>query len=201
VLDLGCNTGYLAASLSQRGCDVVGFEIDPAAADEAERHCSRVIVGDLDRQQDRDLIDGRFDVILMGDVLEHLRAPLPVLASVRPLLTRHGIVIASIPNIATWRVRLAIARGRFDYEETGILDHTHLRFFTRRSARELAQQAGYVVEREQFTLPDPPYPAKLERVLPVGVLRSLTNRLAARRPEPFAFQFVLTLRPADAQSE
>jgi hypothetical protein len=116
-----------------------------------------------------------------------MRDPWGTLAATAALLAPGARVIASIPNIAHWSARLALLGGRFAYAESGLFDATHLRFFTRRSARELAERAGYRVEREQFARgPLPVVPPRVEAA-------------AARlRPELFALQFVLTLRPRAA---
>ena len=92
-----------------------------------------------------------FDLLLFGDVIEHTRDPLAILREAGALLAPRGQVIVSVPNVANLRVRLGLARGRFDYTESGILDKTHLRFFTLRSARELMRQAGYHITRESYS--------------------------------------------------
>lgn len=194
VLDVGCATGYVAGRLAARGCSVVGFERNPAAAALAEEHCEQVIVGDVESESDRARIPGEYDVVLLGDVLEHLVDPAAALRGMHPLLAPRGVVVTSIPNIASWPARLALARGAFDYADTGIFDRTHLRFFTRRTARELVEGAGFQVESERF--------APVERN--AGVLRRALPRVtdvaykSAMRvwPELLAQQFVLRLRPA-----
>lgn len=145
VLDVGCATGYLARALVDQGCVVSGLEQDAAAAAEAAPQIDNLVVADLETT---DLVEafgaGKFDVVLFGDVLEHLRDPLAVLRQARPLLAPGGSVIASIPNVAHGSVRLALLRGRFDYQPLGLLDHTHLRFFTRRSIEAMFSDAGMV---------------------------------------------------------
>jgi O-antigen biosynthesis protein len=149
VLDIGCATGYLAEQLQARGSEVVGIELDPRAAELAEQHCSRVIVMDVDEGGlTTALDDERFDVILLGDVLEHLRRPDLVLTQAASLLVEGGAIVASVPNIAHGSVRLALLAGIFEYRDSGLLDRTHLRFFTERSFRELLASSGLVVTRE-----------------------------------------------------
>jgi 2-polyprenyl-3-methyl-5-hydroxy-6-metoxy-1,4-benzoquinol methylase len=194
VLDVGCATGYIAAPLSARGCSVVGFERDAHAAAAAEAHCEAVVVGDIESPEDREAIPGTFDYVLFGDVLEHLVDPWETLRSMHALLAPGGVVVASIPNVAAWTVRLALLLGRFDYTEMGLLDRTHLRFFTRSSAHELASDAGFSVERERFT-PIESLPGPIGRWLPrVGGFA--TRALLPFLPNLFAQQFVLRLRPA-----
>jgi 2-polyprenyl-3-methyl-5-hydroxy-6-metoxy-1,4-benzoquinol methylase len=146
VLELGCATGYMSEVLRARGCYVVGVERDPLMAEVAEQRCDRLIVGDLDLLDLAEELAGeRFDVIVAADVLEHLRDPLQVLRSLRPLLAEGGYLVASIPNVAHGSVRLALLEGRFPYQERGLLDRTHLRFFTRESFGQLLEDAGFLI--------------------------------------------------------
>ncbi|HEX8083919.1 MAG TPA: class I SAM-dependent methyltransferase [Solirubrobacteraceae bacterium] len=193
VLDLGCASGYLAAPLTARGCTVTGFERDPAAAELARAHCAEVIVGDVESPEDRDALPGGFDVVVVGDVLEHLADPWSALRFVRGLLAPGGVVILSLPNVAAWPVRLGLLRGRFEYADLGILDRTHLRFFTRRTAHELARSAGFEVERERLAHLERA-PGPIRRALPRAT--NLVDRALVRLwPGLFAQQFVLRLRP------
>ena len=194
VLDLGCASGYLSAALTERGCTVVGFERDPASAALARTHCTDVIVGDLESDADRRALPGGFDVVVIGDVLEHLADPWGALRFVRGLLAPEGRVVLSLPNVAAWPVRLGLLRGSFDYGDFGILDRTHLRFFTRSSAHALARETGFVVAAEERVhLERAPGPVR--RALPLAT--NLADRALVRvLPGLFAQQFVLTLRPA-----
>lgn len=146
VLDVGCASGYLAAVLKDHGCVVDGAEMDPAAAAEAAVHLERVVVGDLEAMDLSKEFDGQlYDTIVFGDVLEHLRDPLPTLRQSRGLLTRGGAVVVSVPNIAHGAIRLSLLRGDFTYRELGLLDNTHVRFFTRSNLEHLMRQAGFVM--------------------------------------------------------
>jgi GT2 family glycosyltransferase/2-polyprenyl-3-methyl-5-hydroxy-6-metoxy-1,4-benzoquinol methylase len=151
VLEFGCATGYMSAVLRKRlGCHVTGIEIDPAAAELARSRAERVIVGDAEQlDYELELGDERFEVILFADVLEHLREPSAVLRRVRPLLATGGSIVASIPNVAHGSVRVALLGGEFRYNPYGLLDDTHLRFFTRDSVLSLFEDAGYVVTEWQ----------------------------------------------------
>jgi SAM-dependent methyltransferase len=191
VLDVGCAGGYLARPLTQAGCTVVGVEPDAAAAETARVYCASVTQGDFEDPATRAGLPGPFDVVIFGDVLEHLRDPWSALAAASELLAPDGRVIASIPNIAHWSARLTILRGRFPHADSGLFDKTHLRFFTRRSAHALAERTGYRIEREQFTRWALPF-GPLARFVPA----SAESAAARLRPELFALQFVLTLRPA-----
>jgi 2-polyprenyl-3-methyl-5-hydroxy-6-metoxy-1,4-benzoquinol methylase len=144
VLDVGCGEGGLGRILKQMGCRVVGIEVEPGAAIEAEKHYDRVYVADMDSF---DLpFDGQsFDHIVCADVLEHLRNPWGVLARLCPLLKSEGSLVASIPNIRNVETIADLLKGNFNYSNWGIMDETHLRFFTRRSIEKMFVDAGYAV--------------------------------------------------------
>ena len=183
VLDVGCASGHLAQALTaERGCSVVGLEVDPQAAAEARARGVEV----LERDVERDGLDpAGFDVVVFGDVLEHLRDPASVLRAARPA----PLVVVSLPNIAHWTARREVLRGRFPQEDFGLFDRTHLRFFTRASAHALAREAGFSLVEERFVGASLP----LESHLPS--LRRLRDPLVRRAPEMLALQFVLALQP------
>jgi O-antigen biosynthesis protein len=146
VLELGCATGHVTRAMADRGCKVVGVELDPAAAAVAEAWAERMVVGDIDRGEVWERIDDEsFDVVLCGDVLEHLRDPLGALRSAVRKLKPDGYVVTSLPNVAHGDVRLLLLGGSFRYSEVGLLDRTHLRFFTLETIRELLRAAGLLV--------------------------------------------------------
>jgi 2-polyprenyl-3-methyl-5-hydroxy-6-metoxy-1,4-benzoquinol methylase len=155
VLDVGCATGYLARALREQGCRVSGVEYDPAAAAEAEPALDKLVVGDLEQLDlTVELAGEQFDVVVFGDVLEHLRDPLPVLRSVRELLVPGGAVVISVPNIAHGDVRLSLLQGRFEYRSLGLLDNTHIHFFTRSTLRAFLRDAGFTAVDVQTTTAD-----------------------------------------------
>jgi 2-polyprenyl-3-methyl-5-hydroxy-6-metoxy-1,4-benzoquinol methylase len=155
VLDVGCASGYLARALGERGCRVSGVEFDPAAAQEAAPALEKIVVGDLDEiDLPAEFAGSQFDVVVFGDVLEHLRNPLPLLRSVRGMLAPGGAVVISVPNIAHGDVRLSLLQGRFDYRDLGLLDSTHIRFFTRESLRSFLEDAGFIAVDVQTTTAD-----------------------------------------------
>lgn len=195
VLDIGCATGYLAAELRARGCDVVGVEADPEAAAAARARGIEVVEGDLEDPAVLSVLPGDRDRILFGDVLEHLRAPVAALAAARDLLAPEGRVLASLPNVAAWHARRELLRGRFPQDDHGIFDRTHLHFYTRASARALAHEAGYAVQGEGFAPAFLPRERDLRRLLGARMVERLRAGAARRAPELFALQFVLELRP------
>lgn len=155
VLDLGCASGYLASLLVRRECDVVGVDSNPVAVEEARKYCTSAFVADLDEVVLPELLEGKqFDAIVFGDVLEHLHEPARTLDESRALLTDGGYVVASIPNVSHGAIRLALLSGNFDYQDLGILDDAHLRFFTRKTIDELFLTTGFNLETiERVILP------------------------------------------------
>lgn len=183
VLDVGPWTGAHGRHLvSHAGAVVDGVEPDAAAAAVASVDYREVIAGNIDDPavQARLAAGDGYDAILFLDVLEHLRDPDSVLRAARGWLRPGGTVLCSLPNVAHWRVRLALARGHFDYTDNGLMDRTHLRWFTRASARDLVAGAGYAVTWEDAAVPQHPRVRVPQRLL---------------RPELFGYQLYVEGRP------
>ena len=153
ALDVGCSTGYFAKLLSQKGYKVSGVEINEDSAKKAEQFCSRVVIADLDKVLISSLFDsGTFDLIVYGDVLEHLKNPWLVLQESRKLLNENGYIVASIPNIAHGAICLSLLNGQFNYSSYGLLDNSHIRFFTKDSIISLFEKSGYRIEELDRTI-------------------------------------------------
>jgi len=148
VLDVGCSTGYLGKLLiKEKNCTVVGIDINPDVQKSLSNYYENFFVADLDTVSLTDLIsDQKFDVIVFGDVLEHLKDPWRVLKESHDIIKPEGYVVASVPNIAHGAVILALLEGKFEYSKYGILDNTHLRFFTRESVLKLFKDCGFFPE-------------------------------------------------------
>ena len=144
VLEVGCSAGHVTRHLVARGNTVVGVELDPDAAKRAEEFAERVHVADVDRTPLSRLEPGPFDVIVLGDVLEHLRDPAAALTDAASLLSDDGRFVISVPNVAHIDVRMMLMQGGWAYQDDGLLDRTHLRWFTQESLRDLLAGAGFV---------------------------------------------------------
>jgi 2-polyprenyl-3-methyl-5-hydroxy-6-metoxy-1,4-benzoquinol methylase len=146
VLEIGPATGYISNALKERGCTVTGVEIDPEAAEIARSFADEMIVANVEKLDFGEAFSSqRFDVVMFGDVLEHLVDPKNALEKARGVLSDVGYVVASIPNVAHSSVRLMLLDGKFGYTEKGLLDYTHLRFFTREGMHQLFESAGYEI--------------------------------------------------------
>jgi 2-polyprenyl-3-methyl-5-hydroxy-6-metoxy-1,4-benzoquinol methylase len=145
VLDVGAADGSVARVLRATGCRVWGVELDEEAAVAARQVCEEVVVGDVETIDLQASLGRRFDVILLLDVLEHLKDPAAVLSQARDLLADDGWILVSLPNVAHAAVRLQLLGGRFVYTDLGLLDRTHLRFFDRQGVEALFAGAGMAV--------------------------------------------------------
>lgn len=191
VLDVGCGFATTSQEIQRRGNEVTGIEASVDAVAVARTRIARVIEADL---HDTSKLEGEsFDTIIFADVLEHLAWPLAVLRDYLRLLAPGGSVIISLPNVGLWSVRLGLLAGRFHYQDTGVLDRTHLRFFTRRSARQLIERAGLFVERTTYNpglvRPFVPLAKKIltrgrEDHDPAAILDSASHRLYLKAVHP-----------------
>ena len=193
ALDVGAADGFLAERLTAQGWTVTALERDPELAARAHGRCKEVVVADLESAPP--LLHGPFDAIVYGDVLEHLSDPGAVLRALDQTLAPGGTVIVSVPNVAHLWVRLSLLAGRFDYADRGILDRTHLRFFTRRTLRELLRAAGLTVVELAVT------PVPLPLVVPprwhgrwLPRVHALSAGAARGWPGGLAYQFVAVCR-------
>jgi len=146
ILDVGCGKGILGKKLCEQQKEVFGIEKDPVIAQEAAKHLQKVIIGDIESIS-LPFSDSYFDCLIFADVLEHLQDPWSVLRKLRKYLCKGGKVIASIPNVQHYKVIRSLIRGHWNYTQSGILDISHLRFFTIEGIRDLFEQAGYKVEQ------------------------------------------------------
>ncbi len=201
ILELGCSSGYLSRFLKEDlGCYVVGVDIDQEALHEAAQFCDQAFVADLDDPRWLELIAGeKFDTILCADVLEHLKNPVAVLANLKAYLNPKGRILASIPNIAHASIRLELLQGHFDYESLGILDDTHLHFYTMDGCITMFMQAGYQCYDIAFSihdLADEVIDACLEQV---GLVISEQAREHFHAPDARAYQYIIEAVPAAAE--
>ncbi len=137
VLDVGCAYGSFGKALITKGCKVDGIEFYEPALIEARKHLGHVYEIDLNRPENLIQIDGQYDVITFMDVLEHCVDPQSVLEILRKNLVEGGRVYVSVPNIANFVERARILMGKFDYQEYGVLDRTHLKFYTKKTSQTL----------------------------------------------------------------
>jgi len=187
VLDVGCSSGYLARPLLERGCTVVGIELDESAAAAARELGVEVLVGDVETLE-LPFPPASFDVVLCGDLIEHLRDPRRFLERARPTLRASGRLVLSTPNVANWSIRAGLLLGRWRYTDRGILDRTHAHLFTKKTLVETLTAAGFRVIELDFTLPVP--------VVGTPLVEKAAHAVGRLRPSLLAYQFVVAATPA-----
>lgn len=142
VLDIGCSDGKMGMELKNRGCEVWGIDISSKSVKIARTRLNKAFCFDIESDRLAQLPKKYFDVIVFSDVLEHLYAPEEVLVKYKKLLKKGGRIIVSIPNVAFWQIRLHLLIGKFEYQNLSILDPTHLRFFTAKTAEAMFSKSG-----------------------------------------------------------
>lgn len=187
ILDVGCGPGWLAGALTAAGHTVTG--VDLAEAPGVHDRMERFVQADLSAGLPDDL-DENYDVVLAADVIEHLADPSVLLRDMAHRAAPGGSVIASVPNIGHWYPRARVTTGRFDYDQRGILDSTHLRFFTRRSFLRTAGEAGLTPSAGAHTGLPLDALGLSDSGRSVRAISSIDRTLVKVWPTLFAYQFV-----------
>jgi SAM-dependent methyltransferase len=197
ALDVGAADGFLAERLTGMGWKVTALERDPAQAARASARCEQALTVDLERE--RPPLAGQYDAVIYGDVVEHLSDPLRVMRDLNRQLAPGAVIIVSVPNVAHLWVRLSLLVGRFEYGDLGILDRTHLSFFTRRTFLEFLAAARLTVRELHVT------PVPLPLVVPprfhggaLDAVHGLSARAARLWPRGLAYQFLAVCADAAA---
>lgn len=193
ALDVGCSTGYLGEALMQRrDARVWGIELDESDAETArERGFEKVFVADLDTFAWENLEGNEFDAIVFADVLEHLKRPGDAIRGAAKYLAPDGLILASIPNIAHLSIRVELMEGGFTYEKLGLMDDTHLKYFTKKTIHEMFEAAGLHIQRLEATLYDLPEDRITERLRAVGLETTPEFWKRMNGDEARAYQYVV----------
>ncbi len=147
VLEIGCATGFMGEYLiKNKGCRVYGVELGGDEAKAASKVLTRVYRGDIEDPKVLAAVNEKFDIVLVQALVEHLKDPWRTLVSWRKFFKKDGFLIITTSNIAHWSIRLQLLMGKFNYQEYGILDNTHLRFFTIKTFRKLLTDCGFKIE-------------------------------------------------------
>ena len=190
VLDLGCSSGLLAERLRGLGHHVVGVDVNDIEG--VRERTDRFIRADLNEGIPSEVGSG-YDMVLLADVLEHVLSPGTLMSQARDVLSPTGTALICVPNMAHWYPRFRAAVGMFDYDQRGILDATHVRFFTRRSLVKLIERRGFAIQRVE------PVGLPLD-ALGIESNKAKTLRLADRLlsnvwPTMFGYQFIVEATP------
>jgi 2-polyprenyl-3-methyl-5-hydroxy-6-metoxy-1,4-benzoquinol methylase len=151
VLDVGCGFGAVAWVLGQKGCSVIGVEPDPERRERAAEHCAELYEGIAETLHTLPIPRGEFDAVIFADVLEHLVDPWTVLRDTKAYLKEGGVLVISIPNVANFGARWNLLKGQFRYQDFGLYDRTHLRFFTKATLKEMIEGAGLEIVAWRYT--------------------------------------------------
>jgi methionine biosynthesis protein MetW len=148
ILEIGCGSGNTGKTLKQenKAAEVVGIEIVEHVAELAKKNLDTVIVGNIEKLE-LPFADKYFDYIILADILEHLYNPSAVLEKLKKHLKKDGRIIASLPNVRYWKVvKNLVFKGEWNYCRDGILDDTHIRFFTKKSMTKMFLSLGFSIE-------------------------------------------------------
>lgn len=193
ILDIGAGNGLLGQVLAAARTGVVldGLEPNPYAAKLARPHYRRFYEGYLQEHLDQLRVEN-YDFLVLADVIEHVTDPLALLRALRLVARENSRIVISVPNVAFGALRLALLEGRWEYVDSGLLERTHLRYFTRATLMQVFSQADLGVEREVFH-----QKSLFGSEIPVKrTLRTLLNSLALRRDElALTYQFFYVLAP------
>jgi 2-polyprenyl-3-methyl-5-hydroxy-6-metoxy-1,4-benzoquinol methylase len=157
IMDVGCGSGQLGHSLLTTGKarEVVGVEIYEQAAKEAMRFYKTVHVGDIE-EMNLDY-ENYFDIVICSDILEHLKEPSKMVNKIFTYLVKGGLIVCSVPNVRYWQIwRDLIFRGKWEYTAEGIMDHTHLRYFTVSSFKKILIEASFKIVNQRLRIEDFP---------------------------------------------
>lgn len=196
VLELGCAYGVMTKVLVEyNGCTVFGIEYDEASAKHAAPYCEELRLLNIEDQNWEDIFGAtRFDVILAADVLEHLRDPQKCLISLRKYLKPDGYFVLSVPNIAHSGIVAELLNEDFRYRKTGLLDSTHLRFWSVKGVERLLADSGYVIDSLEMTRFDPALSEFAESwsALPTAIATALSSRSLGD-----VYQYIIKAYPSD----
>ncbi|MBP9016847.1 MAG: class I SAM-dependent methyltransferase [Paludibacteraceae bacterium] len=186
ILEVGCGEGAFCADLVRADREVWGVEMNPDAAEKAKRFCQQMLVGDFMEVYSQ-LPDHYFDCIVFNDVLEHLYNPWKVVNLVKNLLSDQGVLVTSIPNFRyiSNLITEILFQKDFQYKpEGGILDDTHIRFFTSKSMQRMFRQQGYQILVHEGIRPCKSWKEKLFIALSFGLLKDARYKQFATVAKP-----------------
>lgn len=177
ILDVGCARGYLGAQFKRNENYVVGIELSISAVHEAEKVLNKVYVADVEKSWPEEIKKEKYDIVILSEFLEHIFDPVEVLRNAREVLSPGGEVIITTPNFMTWTNRIKFMFGNFKYQEQGMFDFGHIRWFTYSYLKEVLSVSGFEITKENHII----FPSKLTKILKPW-------------PSLFASQFILKAR-------
>ena len=174
ILDVGCSRGYLGQRLKALGNKVIGVEISHLAAEQARQVLDEVHSFDIEKAWPETLLTQSFDLVILAEVAEHVFDPVEVPKNVSLILRSGGQIILTTPNFMTWTNRLRFIVGDFRYQNEGMFDFGHIRFFTYTYLKTVLREAGFELVQEEHIF----FPGKLTSIIKYW-------------PGVFAWQFII----------
>jgi ubiquinone/menaquinone biosynthesis C-methylase UbiE len=191
VLDVGCGSGDNARILRQRGCCVWGITLSEMEAKVASRWCENVYILNAENEE-LPFSDESFDAIILSHVLEHMARPKETLVQLVRYLQRGGVVLAAVPNMAYWKLRLRFLSGNWEREETGWMDRTHLQFWSFNTAPQVFQNTPLVLQH--YAVGDPTLPLWPLRHVFQSFCKRLDHKIGSRIPNFSAIQVLMVAK-------
>jgi methionine biosynthesis protein MetW len=193
VLDIGCGAGDNGEILRDMGYVVDGITISEEEKSVAQKIMRNVYVYNVEKGLPKE-ITGRYDVIILSHVLEHICYPQELLKDIHSILNPGGSLIIALPNLMHFRSRWQLMKGNFNYQEYGIWDYTHFRWYTYSTGKKLLEDAGFKVETTDVS-GEIPFEPKLKKVMPGGLRRGIYKMLKGISPGLFGFQLLYLAKP------
>jgi methionine biosynthesis protein MetW len=194
ILDIGCGAGDNGEILKEMGYTVDGITISEEEKSVAQKIMRNVYVYNVEQGLPA-AISGKYDVIILSHVLEHICYPQQLLKDIHGILNPGGALIIALPNLMHFRSRWQLIKGNFNYQEYGIWDYTHFRWYTYRTGKKLLEDAGFQVKQSEVS-GEIPFEPKLKKVIPAGARNGLYKLLKRISPGLFGFQLLYLAKPA-----
>lgn len=199
VLEIGPSVGYMTKYMTNTlNCAVTCIEIDEESASSAKNFCQKMIVGDIDIIDLNKELDEEYDFIIIADVLEHLYRPDKVLNKLKEFLKDDGEIWISTPNISHFSVIDELIKNRFKYNGYGILDNTHIRFFTMESLLEMVHKCGYL-EKDIFKIEKKPEETEFNTNMSM-IPQYISDYVKEKNEDYMTYQFVISILKSDEKS-
>ena len=191
ILDVGCGSGDNARILLNKGCSIDCVTISEEEKKIAQIFCNNIFIKNLEEGLPSEILYKKYDVVICSHVIEHIAYPDKLLNDIKKtLIDNKSLLIVALPNFLSYKNRLRIFFGNFDYEKSGIMDYTHLRWYTHKSGKKLLTDNGYRVTKiiVDGNIPFARLFKSLDNKIKIGIMKFLFSL----SPGLFGGQFIYT---------
>jgi 2-polyprenyl-3-methyl-5-hydroxy-6-metoxy-1,4-benzoquinol methylase len=195
ILDVGCGSGSLAKILSAEGHKMDGITISAEEYAIAQEYLNNLYLYDLEKGLPVNMQHLQYDYVICSHVLEHIVYPEKLLRDIYSVLKPGGFLIVALPNIMHYKSRLKLLAGKFDYQEAGIWDNTHVKWYTFVSAKKLLIEYGFLIELATVT-GELPFNRLFSKILPLPIRKGIFNLLTKISKGFFGYQLLLKAKKA-----